>query len=100
MQTPAALQPLRRTCSWPLDADADGVISRDEFSVAAMSEARKAAQKSRAFERADTDGDGYLSPDEFPPRRLADLDVNGDGEISADEWPNPHRGRYRDGNAS
>lgn len=83
-----------------LDADADGVISRSEFSMPVMREARKAAMKSRVFERADTDGDGYLSPDEFPPRRLATLDTNGDGQISADEWPDRHRGGYRDGNAS
>ena len=82
-----------------LDADADGVISRDEFSAAAMGEARRAARKSRFFARADADGDGYLSPEEFPPRRLATLDANGDGEIDADEWPDRRRDRYRDGNA-
>lgn len=70
-----------------LDANADGVISRDEFSTEAMREARQANRKSRLFERADQDGDGYLSPDEFPPRRMAQLDANGDGEITRDELP-------------
>ncbi len=70
-----------------LDADADGVVSRDEFSREAMHEAKKASMKSRLFERADADGDGYLSPDEFPPRRLANLDANGDGKITRDELP-------------
>ena len=70
-----------------LDADADGVISRDEFSSAALRDARRTTMISRMFERADTDGDGYLSPDEFPPRRMANLDANGDGQISRDELP-------------
>ena len=70
-----------------LDADADGVISRDEFSRSAMKEAMADGRKAKMFERADQDGDGYLSPDEFPPRRLAQLDANGDGEITRDEMP-------------
>ena len=39
-----------------LDADADGVISRDEFSRAAMKEAMADGRKAKMFERADQDG--------------------------------------------
>ena len=59
-----------------LDADGDGVISREEFSADAMREARVASMKSHMFERADQDGDGYLSPEEFPPRRMARTDAS------------------------
>ncbi len=83
-----------------LDADGDGVISRDEFSREAMAEARKATRRTQMFERADVDGDGYLSPDEFPPRRMANLDANGDGEITRDERPERAQGRAWGGNAS
>lgn len=82
-----------------LDADADGVISREEFSREAMKEARRATMKTRLFERADTDGDGYLSPDEFPPRRMASLDANGDGLITRDELPGRSEGRTRGSHA-
>ena len=51
-----------------LDADGDGIISRDEFSREALDAARKSARRSQMFERADANGDGYLSPDEFPRR--------------------------------
>ena len=78
-----------------LDTDADGVISRDEFSRSAMKEAMADGRKAKMFERADQDGDGYLSPDEFLPRRLAQLDANGDGEITRDEMPRRyHRQGY------
>jgi Ca2+-binding EF-hand superfamily protein len=59
-----------------LDADGDGVISREEFTADAMREARVVSMKSQVFERADQDGDGYLSPEEFPPRRMARTDAS------------------------
>ena len=82
-----------------LDADNDGVISREEFSTEAMQEARRASRKTQIFERSDSDGDGFLSPDEFPPRRLSSLDANGDGEITRDELPDRPGGRAWGGNA-
>lgn len=68
-----------------LDADQDGVLSRDEFDTSAMRSARKGGMKDGLFARADSNGDGYLSADEFPPGPAAALDLNGDGEISRDE---------------
>jgi len=73
-----------------LDLDADGFLSGDEFSHAAMAEARRSIMKTRIFERLDEDGDGYLTPGEFPPRRHADLDTDGDGQISREEAGKRH----------
>jgi Ca2+-binding EF-hand superfamily protein len=71
-----------------LDADGNEVLSRSEFSHQAMTEARTNTMKAHFFAKADANGDGYLSPEEFPPgRRLADLDANGDGLITRDELP-------------
>ena len=56
-----------------LDADADGVISRDESSKEAMREARRTTMKSRMFERADTDAD----PRRREPHRAAGRHLSG-----------------------
>ena len=73
-----------------LDVDADGVLSKLEFSHEAMAAARQSIMKERMFDRFDANDDGYLSADEFPPNRVAMLDRNADGEISRDEIRRHH----------
>lgn len=68
-----------------LDANEDGVLSRDEFSTGAMRSARKDGMRDSLFARADGNGDGFLTPDEFPPGPAADMDLDGDGQITRDE---------------
>ena len=65
-----------------LDTDQDGVISDEEFAARDMREVRAIAMKEHMFERLDASADGYLTSDEFPPRRMASLDADGDGEIT------------------
>lgn len=92
MPSAEQLAAMEATLFEALDTDGDDVLSRSEFSLQALSEARAETRKTRFFERADANEDGYLSPDEFPPRRLTELDVNGDGQITRDEMPR-HRTR-------
>ncbi|MEM8767428.1 MAG: EF-hand domain-containing protein [Pseudomonadota bacterium] len=66
-----------------LDSNGDATLSIDEF--ADLREARGALHKERAFARADRDGDGLLSPEEFPPRSATNLDADGDGLITREE---------------
>jgi len=61
-----------------LDADHNGVVTRDE--------AR--AGEDRFFGRFDTSGDGVISREEFQAaadRRFAKFDLNGNGEVSSEE---------------
>jgi len=57
----------------------------------------------RLFERFDTDGEGYLSPDNLPEgawERLSSADTDGDGRVSREEFDAhlesaaPQRGRF------
>ncbi len=69
-----------------IDANGDGVISRDEF---------RDVQALR-WKQIDRNGDGYLSEDDFPHAAagrlrthlagIAHLDENGDGRISQSEF--------------
>ncbi len=68
-----------------LDANADGLLSRSEFSTSAMRSARKNGMRDGLFAHADSNDDGFLTPDEFPPGSAADMDLDGDGEITRDE---------------
>ena len=66
-----------------LDVNGDATLSIDEFS--GLREARGELRKERVFARADRDGDGLLSPEEFPPLAPANLDADGDGLITREE---------------
>ncbi len=66
-----------------LDSNGDASLSIDEFTD--LREARGELMKERAFARADRDGDGLLSPEEFPPRSPSSLDTDGDGLITREE---------------
>ncbi len=70
------------------DADNSGGLSDDEF-VDAMSGAISSAFIARrVFNRVDADGDDSLSPEEWdaiPPRAFDNADQNDDGQITPDE---------------
>jgi Ca2+-binding EF-hand superfamily protein len=80
-----------------LDSDADGLISDEEFS---QLPARGGRDPSAAFERLDSNADGYLDADELEAgrqrasqrrggrgtgARFDELDSDGDGQLSAEE---------------
>lgn len=79
-----------------LDTSGDGVLSRDEFDMKAMHQARRDAMLEQAFEHLDRDGSGGLSRSELPDmgRRLADMDADGDGLVTREE-ATAHRGKRR-----
>jgi Ca2+-binding EF-hand superfamily protein len=68
-----------------LDSNANGVIEASEFSSKALAEARASVMKQQTFARMDVNDDSVLTPEEFPPSRLAGLDTDGDGEITREE---------------
>ena len=80
-----------------VDANGDGFVSLDEFKAfVAQQEQQHAANGGTApdkpsiegrFKTLDKDGDGKLSPTEFPhPDIFKQVDTNGDGFISLDEF--------------
>jgi len=70
-----------------LDDNADGLLSRDEFSIDELRAARRAAAQDRIFAHLDRDGSGGLSRSEVPDpsRRLEDMDADGDGTVTREE---------------
>lgn len=70
-----------------LDSDGDGKLSKDEFDVRAMRDARRQLHRERMFDRLDRNGDGVLGPDELPDpiARLEAMDADGDGTVTAEE---------------
>ncbi len=64
-----------------LDADNDGIVTREELQEAAK-QAREAA-----WDKLDANGDGALSVDEFPGRAEAfkRIDADGDGLVTKQE---------------
>lgn len=86
-----------------LDTNKDGRLSRDE--LRAMRAQAAAAMRQKVFERLDTDHDGSLSLEELQAVRpnmtaaqFNRLDSNGDGRLTPDEFPPQHgfgfRGRF------
>ncbi len=75
-----------------IDADGDGVISRDEFAAKRDARGGRAGRERRAmgrppFDHLDANEDGVVSQDEFnaPLERLRALDANGDGQLDKAE---------------
>ncbi|HHN66925.1 MAG TPA: acid-shock protein [Thermopetrobacter sp.] len=72
------------------DANGDGVITAAEIDAAIMKrlEKRKTRLRYRLLARLDADGDGTVTRDEFVNKRnrlFARLDLNGDGKITRQE---------------
>ena len=69
------------------DADASGDLSKVEYD--ALPDAARTASQQGMFHRLDTNGDEFLTAEEFPPHlpRLRALDINGDGLVTRDEMP-------------
>jgi len=70
-----------------LDGNADGLLSKDEFSAENLRAARREALQERAFARLDRDGSGGLSRSEVPDpsRWLEAMDADGDGTVTRQE---------------
>ena len=70
-----------------LDADADGLLSRDEFTADRLRAVRREAVQAHVFGRLDADGSGGLSREELPDpsRRLEAMDSDGDGTVTREE---------------
>lgn len=97
--TQADIQAAAETRFAALDSDGNGQVSREE--MAAATEARKAERAERRIdammERADANGDGQVSLEEFGmpergSRMFNGLDANGDGAISEEEFADRKRG--------
>ncbi|MBK81284.1 MAG: hypothetical protein CMQ43_10300 [Gammaproteobacteria bacterium] len=88
-QDPAAESPddLEAALFDRLDTNADGLLSRDEFTAERLRAARRAAVQSRIFAHLDADGSGGLSRDELPDpsRWLEAMDSDGDGTVTREE---------------
>jgi Ca2+-binding EF-hand superfamily protein len=83
-----------------MDADGNGLISRNEFMAAAESRFNdtdrngdgllsQEEKKQARWAKVDTNGDGFISRSEFiaqAEKRFNDMDRNGDGLISRDEY--------------
>jgi len=79
-----------------MDADANGMVSHEEFKQH-MGEHRK-AYKQKKFSMIDTNGDSQVSQEEFinykaqkAEKRFTQKDTNGDGQLSMDEFSTRHK---------
>ena len=83
-----------------LDANKDGKLTTAEFMK--LPDARRAQMRDHMFKALDKDGNGSLSPTEFPPfvAYLKALDKNGDGVVTRDEMPRHGWGMHRPGGAA
>jgi len=70
-----------------LDADADGKLSPEEFSMEKVHAARQMAMRKATFGRLDRNADGTLTADELSDTasRLRAMDANSDGTVTRDE---------------
>lgn len=79
-----------------LDVDGDGQLSATEFSMKKQQAARQLSLTTKRFDRLDADGSGTLGMNEFPARRMQNLDLDGDGEITRQEMRNGMHKRHTD----
>jgi Ca2+-binding EF-hand superfamily protein len=68
-----------------LDTNHNGELSEAEF--AHLHEAMQTLMRQKMFAKLDTNGDGVLTPDEFPafPKRVSAMDTDGDGKVTRQE---------------
>lgn len=94
--TEAEMQAKRSRYFADADANADGVLDRQELE--ALIEARRKARMDRRFARLDANGDGGISAEEFAARKpgwIGRADADGDGGVTLDELKafRPHHKR-------
>ncbi len=70
-----------------VDSNGDGFVTADEFTMDALSSARRTVMREQAFARLDANGDGVLSRSEMPnpADRMRAADTDGDGKLSREE---------------
>lgn len=80
-----------------LDENDDGLLSKEEFNTAKLTEARREATQEHVFARLDKDGSGGITREELPDmsRRLEAMDADGDGMVTREE-ARAHRKAHRD----
>jgi Ca2+-binding EF-hand superfamily protein len=83
--TDAQLQTFNADLFKALDTDGNGQLSPTEFAKA--HDTMHTMMKKQAFVRFDTNKDGVLTKDEFPPfaKEVAAMDTNGDGKVTREE---------------
>jgi Ca2+-binding EF-hand superfamily protein len=78
-----------------LDADGDGKLSTEEFSMAKVHAAVQSVRGEHMFARLDGNSDGVLTQDELPDpvARLRAMDADKDGTVTRDEARAYRRGK-------
>ena len=81
------------------DTDGDNHISRVEMEIQLQKRFTKETEKAhKRFERADLNGDGYVTPEERKRVSFERLDRDRDGYLSAEEMANTRkRGKTKKG---
>jgi hypothetical protein len=72
-----------------LDADGDGVVTKDEARAAAEAHPCRGPRRAGAFDRLDADGDQRITLDEVKAAKQAaftKLDADDDGQVERDEF--------------
>lgn len=82
-----------------MDADNDGIVSKDEFR--SHMRARKDERKEKSFARMDTNGNGSIERDEFlahkkarAERKFTRMDKDANGSVSKEEYASCKKRKY------